>query len=67
MGSTSCRRGRKRRWLDEIAAHVGVDLWVTPDDLNDYFYDEGCILAARRLFGNALPGLLDELNEVLVV
>jgi len=57
----------QRHWLDEIAVHVGVDLSVTLDDLNEYFYDEGGILAARRVFGEALPHLLEDLNEVLVM
>jgi type I restriction enzyme R subunit len=57
----------QRRWLDRIAEAVGVNLTVTQDDLQDCFFDEGGLLAARRLFGAELPGLLDELNEVLVV
>jgi hypothetical protein len=53
--------------LDRIAGAVGVNLAFTQDDFQDYFFDEGGLLAARRLFGEELPGLLDELNEVLVV
>ncbi len=57
----------QRRWLDRIAEAVGLNLAFTQEDLQDYFFDEGGLLAARRLFGEELPRLLDELNEVLVV
>ena len=57
----------QRQWLDRIAEAVGLNLAFTQEDFQDYFFDEGGLLAARRLFGAALPGLLDELNEVLVV
>jgi type I restriction enzyme R subunit len=57
----------QRRWLDKIAEAVGLNLAFTQEDFQDYFFDEGGLLAARRLFGQELPALLDELNEVLVV
>jgi type I restriction enzyme R subunit len=57
----------QRRWLDKIAEAVGLNLAFTQEDFQDYFFDEGGLLAARRLFGQELPTLLDELNEVLVV
>jgi type I restriction enzyme R subunit len=55
------------RWLDEIAQHIGVNLAFTQDDLNDYFHAEGGLFAARRLFGDELPILLEQLNKALVV
>ena len=46
----------------------GVRGAFTESDFQDYFYDDGGLLAARNLFGRkTLPGLLDELNEALVV
>jgi type I restriction enzyme R subunit len=57
----------QHRWLDRIAEAVGLNLAFTQDDFQDYFFDEGGLLAARRLFGEELPVLLDELNQVLVV
>ena len=57
----------QRRWLDEIARHIGVNLAFTQDDLNDYFHSEGGLFAARRLFGDELPALLEQLNQALVV
>jgi type I restriction enzyme R subunit len=57
----------QRRWLERIAEAVGVNLALTPADLQDEFFEEGGLLAARRVFGAELAGLLDELNEALVV
>ena len=57
----------QRRWLDKIVEMVGVNLAITPDDVNAYFFDEGGLVAAKRIFGNTLPALLNELNEVLIV
>ena len=57
----------QRAWLDRIAEAVGVNLSFTAADLNDYVYDQGGQIQAKRLFGETLPGLLQELNEVLVV
>jgi type I restriction enzyme R subunit len=57
----------QRWWLDRIAETVGVNLGVTPDDFQvGEMRDPGGWIAARRLFGDELPALLDELNEVLV-
>jgi len=55
----------QRRWLDKIAAAVGLNLAFTPDDFQEYFFDQGGLLAARRLFGPGLPEMLAELNEAL--
>ena len=57
----------QRRWLDRIAGAVGLNLAFTQEDFQGYFFEEGGLLAARRVFGGELPALLDELNQVLVV
>jgi type I restriction enzyme R subunit len=57
----------QRWWLDRIAETVGVNLGVTPDDFQvGEMFERGGWIAARRLFGEELPVLLEELNEVLV-
>jgi type I restriction enzyme R subunit len=56
----------QRWWLDSIAAHIGVNLSISPEDLNaSPFFEKGGQVAAAKTFGNELPGLLDELNEAL--
>ena len=57
----------QRWWLEQIAAHIGVNLAMTLDDF-DYgeLFDRGGRIAARKQFGPKLPALLDELNAVLV-
>jgi type I restriction enzyme R subunit len=53
-------------WLDMIAAHIGVNLSVSADDLNaSPFFEKGGQVAAVKTFGNELPALLDELNQAL--
>ena len=56
----------QRWWLDQIAATIGVNLSIGPDDF-DYgeFFNRGGRLAAARTFGLLFPALLDELNEKL--
>ena len=57
----------QRWWLDRIAETVGVNLSVTSDDFQvGEMFERGGWIAARRLFGEELPVLLEELNEVLV-
>jgi type I restriction enzyme R subunit len=56
----------QRRWLERIAETVGVNLACTREDVDSIFFDEGGIVAARRLFGADLPALLDELGQELV-
>ena len=57
----------QRWWLDQIAAHIGVNLSVAPDDLAyGDFFNRGGSFAAARTFGAAWPSLLDELNTALV-
>ena len=56
----------QRWWLDRIAEYIGVNVAVTPDDLDvGEFYNRGGRIAARRVFGADLPRLLEELNLAL--
>jgi hypothetical protein len=58
---------RNEQTLDQIAAHIGVNLSVAPDDLAyGDFFNRGGSFAAARTFGAAWPQLLDELNTALV-
>jgi type I restriction enzyme R subunit len=56
----------QRWWLDHIAQHIGVNLTVSPDDL-DYgeFFNRGGRIGAMRSLGKDWAAVLDELNEVL--
>lgn len=59
---------QQRWWLDQIAAHIGVNLGVTADDFGyGELFQRGGWIAARRLFGPNLPALLEELNEALTL
>lgn len=53
-------------WLRDIAGHIATSLSIEPDDF-DYapFAQQGGLGKAHQLFGDELPKLLDELNEVL--
>jgi type I restriction enzyme R subunit len=53
-------------WLNLIREHIATSLSIEPDDF-DYapFSQEGGLGKAAQLFGAELPGLLNELNEVL--
>ena len=56
----------QRWWLDNIAAHIGVNLSISAGDLNaSPFFEKGGQMAAVRTFGKDLPVLLDELNQAL--
>jgi type I restriction enzyme R subunit len=55
----------QQRWLDKIAAQVGVDLEIQPTDLDDIFADEGGRLGARRVLGDNWRDVVTELNQVL--
>jgi type I restriction enzyme, R subunit len=46
----------QRWWLDQIAAHIGVNLSVAPNDF-EYgdFFNRGGSFAAARAFGHAWP------------
>jgi type I restriction enzyme R subunit len=60
--------GEQRWWLDQIAAHIGVNLGVSADDFGyGALFSRGGWIAARRLFGSGLPALLAEINEALTV
>jgi type I restriction enzyme R subunit len=56
----------QRWWLDRIAGHIGVNLAVKVEDLGmGDFYNKGGQFAARKVFGEGLNVLLDELNTAL--
>ena len=55
----------QRRWLDEIAKHIGVNLRFAQEDFGAYFHAKGGLYAAKRVFGEGLPDLLHSLNEGL--
>ena len=58
----------QRRWLDEIAEHIGVNVDITPEDF-DYggFQARGGRIAAVRAFGTDFWELVEQLNTELVV
>ena len=53
-------------WLNLIRDHIATSLSIEPDDF-DYapFSQQGGLGKAHQLFGEQLPKLLDELNEIL--
>jgi len=53
-------------WLGLIRDHIATSLSIEPDDF-EYtpFGERGGLGKAHQLFGEQLPKLLDELNEVL--
>jgi type I restriction enzyme R subunit len=57
----------QRKWLELIRDHVGAGFAIGLDDFDVApFLQEGGLGRAHALFGEALPRLLDELNEALV-
>ncbi|MBS0193867.1 MAG: DEAD/DEAH box helicase family protein [Proteobacteria bacterium] len=54
-------------WLKAIRDYLAANVEIAPADLTrDHpFTDWGGVVAARRLFGAELNGMLEELNEVL--
>ena len=53
-------------WLNLIRDHIATSLSIEPDDLElSPFNQRGGLGKAHQLFGEQLPKLLDELNEVL--
>jgi type I restriction enzyme R subunit len=53
-------------WLYLIRDHIATSLSIEPDDLElSPFNQRGGFGKAHQLFGEQLPKLLDELNEVL--
>ncbi len=56
----------QRAWLELIRDHIATSLSIETDDFNYApFSQRGGLGKAHQLFGNDLPTLLDELNEVL--
>jgi len=57
----------QRRWLDAVRDHVASSLLVAREDLQESpFAGMGGLAKARRLFGERLETLLDDLNRNLV-
>ncbi len=57
---------QQRWWLDEIARYIGINVSISPEDLNYYgFQARGGQVVAIKMFGNGLPIILDELNTAL--
>jgi type I restriction enzyme R subunit len=57
----------QRQWLEAIRDHIAASLVIQPDDF-DYvpFIQHGGLGKAQQVFGEDLPEMLMELNEVLV-
>ena len=55
-------------WLKAIKDYLAANVEIAPADLvrDQPFSDWGGVVAARRLFGTELNGMLEELSEVLV-
>ena len=55
-------------WLKAIKDYLAANVEIAPADLmrDQPFSDWGGVVAARRVFGTELNGMLDELSEVLV-
>ncbi len=57
----------QRQWLDAVRDHVASSLLVAREDLQESpFAGMGGLAKARRLFGERLEPLLDDLNRSLV-
>ena len=58
--------GEQIAWLNLIRDHIATAISIDPEDLElSPFNQRGGLGRAHQLFGEELPGLLDELNEVL--
>ena len=56
----------QREWLDRMAEHISTSLAIDPDAFQDgWFGQQGGYGRAYKVFGEKLPPLLVELNEVL--
>ncbi len=56
----------QRAWLELIRDHIATSLSIEADDFDFApFSQRGGLGRAHQLFGERLPGLLDELNEIL--
>ena len=55
------------RWLEAICNHIAGSVSMTPSDFQYApFNQQGGLGKAYELFGDELPGLLEELNLELV-
>ena len=54
-------------WLKAIKDYLAANVEIAPGDLmkDQPFSEWGGVIAARKLFGAELNGLLDELSEAL--
>ncbi len=56
----------QRWWLDQIAAHIGINLEMTSEDFTaGAFFQRGGQVAALRAFGGGLMSVVEELNNSL--
>lgn len=57
----------QRRWLDAIRDHIAASLRIEQDELQDAtpFSGMGGLGKVYQLFGDGLPGMLEELNDRL--
>ncbi len=56
----------QRWWLDQVAAHIDINLEMTAEDFTaGAFFQRGGQVAALRAFGGGLMQVVDELNEAL--
>ena len=65
-GSATVFTPNQLAWLNLIRDHIATAISIEPDDLEiSPFNQRGGLGKAHQLFGDQLPKLLDELNEVL--
>ena len=56
----------QRWWLDQIAAHIGINLEMSAEDFGSgAFFQRGGQVAALRAFGGGLMPVVEALNEAL--
>ena len=56
----------QRWWLDQIAAHIGINLEMSLEDFSGgAFFQRGGQVAALRAFGGELMQVMGELNDTL--
>jgi type I restriction enzyme R subunit len=65
-GSSTFFTPEQLAWLNLIRDHIATSLSIEPEDLDlSPFNQRGGLGKAHQLFGEQLPKLLDELNQVL--
>ncbi len=65
-GSGTVFSSEQLAWLNLIRDHIATSLSIEPEDLElSPFNQRGGLGKAHQLFGEQLPKLLDELNEIL--